>query len=421
MFSTTQRSPHLNNSFRLLWGVTGISNLGDGIGMVALPLLAASLTRDPVLIASVAAAQRLPWLLFSLISGVIVDRSDRRRLQRAANAMRALVLGLLGGAIFLGWASIQLLIVVALLLGIAETLFDNAAFALLPAVVDRGHLEQANSRLYTTQTVANEFIGPPLGGGLFAIAVAAPILAGAILYGLAAGLISLLCGNFQPTQRAPWSMRTLGSEIAEGVVWFWGHRLLHALGIKAALEHGCWAATNAILVLVAQDRLGLDAAGFGLLLGAGAVGGVLGGLSASWMIARMGAGSAVMLNLVLQCIAYLGIALSTHVALVGLMLGMLSYTGSIGGVVGVSFRQAIIPNALLGRVSSAFRLYALGAMAIGAVVGGWLAKAIGLLAPYWISSFALLVLAVVLLPIVNNRMLSQARQAAQPNDIHVNT
>ena len=81
----------LGAPFRLLWSATWLSNLGDGIALVAVPLAAASLTRDPLLIAAVASAQRLPWLLFVLVSGVIVDRSDRRRLQQAANLARALL------------------------------------------------------------------------------------------------------------------------------------------------------------------------------------------------------------------------------------------------------------------------------------------------------------------------------------------
>ena len=408
-----QGLPRLSRSFRLLWAATAVSNLGDGIGMVALPLMAASLTRDPLLIAGVAAAQRLPWLLFVLVSGVIIDRSDRRRLQQGANLMRGLLLGLLGAAALVGWITIPLLLGVAFLLGIAETLADTAAVALLPAVVTRDELERANGWLFTTQTVANEFVGPPLGGGLFALIAAAPLLLVAACYGLAATLISLLRGGFQPAPSGPWSFGLVRREIGEGLRWFWGHRLMRALGVKAAWEHGCWAATNAILVVLAQERLGLDATGYGLLLSAGAVGGVLGGLSASWIIGRIGAGSAAMLNLLIQAVAYAGIAFSISPQFVALMLALQSYTGSVGGVVGVSFRQAIIPDTLIGRVSSVFRLYALGAMAVGAVVGGLLARSFGVLAPYWLSALTMLILGVVLLPTVNNRAMIAARQAAQ--------
>ncbi len=208
---------------------------------------------------------------------------------------------------------------------------------------------------------------------------------------------------------------TIWREIGEGAHWFWGHRLLHLLGIKAAFEHGCWAATNAILVLIVQERLGLDAAGYGVLLAAGAVGGVFGGLIASWLIRHIGAGSAVLLNLLIQSMAFAGIALSTNAFVVALMLVGISFTGSIGGVIGISFRQAVIPDPLLGRVISAFRMYALGGMALGALIGGLLARSFGLLTPYWLSSALLLLLFFVLLPQLNNRTMAQARLAAKTN------
>jgi MFS family permease len=407
------RKLSIGSSFQILWVATGVSNLGDGIGLVVMPLLAASMTRDPVLIAGVATAQRLPWLLFTLVSGVLVDRADRRALQRATNFFRAVVLGALGVAVLLEWASIPLLFGVALLLGVAETLFDNAAFALLPAVVARDDLERANGRLFTTQTVTNEFVGPPLGGTLFALAAAAPIFVGGAIYAVAATLIGLLRGSFRAAPISSQPTTTLWGEIGKGLRWFWRHQLLHIMGIKSGLEHGCWAATNAILVLVAQERLGLDAASYGALLAAGAVGGLLGGLIANRLIARIGQGSTSLLNMVVQGVSYLGIALSTNIVVVGLMLGLMSYAGVVGGVVGSSFRQAIIPNHLMGRVSSAFRLYGLGSMALGAFIGGLLARGFGLLAPYWLCGGIMFALTLVLLPTINNRTMAQARLDAQ--------
>jgi MFS family permease len=404
---TNAMSP-TRSPYATLWSAALVANLGDGIGLVILPLLAATLTRDPMLIAGVATAQRLPWLFFSLISGVIVDRVDRRRLLQSANLARAGIYGLLALLLGVDGLSIPLLWVAALLLGVAETLVDNAAFALLPALVARDQLEQSNGRLYTTQTVANEFVGPPLGGGLFALMMLLPFGVNSLFYTVSAMLVARLQGSFQPLP--PKQRRSILAEIVEGVHWFWGHRLLHLLGIKAAFEHGCWAATNAVLVLLVQDRLGLDAAGFGALLSAGALGGVLGGVIAARWIGWLGAGSASMLNLLIQGVAYLGIALSSNFWVIMVMLALQSFTGSIGGVLGESFRQAIIPDALRGRVSSAFRLYALGAMSIGAALGGLLARASGLLAPYWVSAAIMFILAIVLLPFVNNRSMAEARK-----------
>jgi MFS family permease len=234
-----------------------------------------------------------------------------------------------------------------------------------------------------------------------------------VVYAAAAAMIGLLRGSFRATSTTVQPSATLRAEIAEGFRWFWQHRLLHIMGIKSGIEHGCWAATNAVLVLIAQDRLGVDAAGFGALVAAGAIGGVVGGITANWLIIRLGAGGASLLNMALQGIAYFGIALSTNLVVVSLMLVVLSYTGSIGGVVGSSFRQAIIPDRLQRRVTSAFRLYALGGMSIGALVGGLLAGSFGLLTPYWLSGAALLIMTIALVPIVNNRTMSEARQQAQ--------
>jgi len=133
----------LGRPFHILWLSTAVSNLGDGITLVVLPLLAASLTRDPALIAGVATAQRLPWLFFTLISGVMVDRADRRRLQVYTNLFRAVILGALAVALLAGWSSIYLIFMAAFFLGVAEALFDNAAFALLPALVAHDELERA--------------------------------------------------------------------------------------------------------------------------------------------------------------------------------------------------------------------------------------------------------------------------------------
>jgi predicted MFS family arabinose efflux permease len=337
---------------------------------------------------------------------------DRLVLQQATNFFRAAVIGSLSVALYFDWASISILFVAAFLLGVAETLYDNAAFALLPTLVEHDQLERANGRIFTTQTVANEFIGPPLGGTLFDWVAAVPFLGSAILYSSAAMLIGLLQGSVRTKPTIARSRVSFRQEITEGIKWFWGHRLLHILGIKAGIEHGCWAATYAVLVLVATERLGLDATAFGLLLSASAVGGVIGALTAPSISMRLGAGRADSLNMVLQSVAYFGIALSANAILVALLLGLLSFTGALGTIVAISFRQAIIPKHLAGRVSSAFRLYAVGAMSLGALAGGLLARNFGLLTPYWVSGVILLVQTLVLLPIVNNRTMTQARQTA---------
>ena len=158
----------VNRRFARLWLAVGTSNLADGMNLAAAPLLATSLTRDPALVAGLSVAQRLPWFLFSVLTGAVADRIDRRRALTIANLIRATSLGLLGLAVILGWTSLWLLYALFFFIGVAETLFDNASFAILPSMVEQDDLEKANGRLFATETVANEFLGPPVGGFLFA-------------------------------------------------------------------------------------------------------------------------------------------------------------------------------------------------------------------------------------------------------------
>ncbi|MDP9373173.1 MAG: MFS transporter, partial [Chloroflexota bacterium] len=169
----------LGPEFRKLWAASAVSNLGDGVALVAAPLLAAALTRDPALVAGLAVAQQLPWLLFALLSGALADRLDRRRAMAAVGAGRAALIGALGIAVLLDHANLPLLYAVFFLLGVGETLFDTTAATVLPAVVPREQLPRANARLSGIATVTNHFIGKPLGGLLFAAAAALPFLLGA--------------------------------------------------------------------------------------------------------------------------------------------------------------------------------------------------------------------------------------------------
>jgi hypothetical protein len=245
-----------------LWTANAVSNLGDGVTLVAGPLLAASLTRDPRLVAGLAVAQRLPWLLFSLLSGALVDRLDRRLLMVRVDAVRCVVVGLLGVAVLADVATLPLLYVVFFALGTAETLFDNAAVSILPAVVPREQLARANGRLLGVQMVANELVAPPLGGLLFATAAAVPFLLDAGSFAAAAALVAAMSGRFRVERPEGSAATTLRDEIAEGVRWLARNRLLRILAIAIALMNLTLSATLSISVLYAQERLGLGSVGY---------------------------------------------------------------------------------------------------------------------------------------------------------------
>lgn len=177
--------PDHPRAYPLLWGGTASANLADGITLAAAPLLAAALTRDPALVSGLVVAQRLPWFLFVLFSGVVVDRFDRRTLLILGNAVRLLALGGVTVALGLGVRELWILYVAAFLLGTAETVVDNASLAILPSLVRRERTSDANGRLFATQSILNELAGPPLGALIFSLSALASFATGSATYLLA--------------------------------------------------------------------------------------------------------------------------------------------------------------------------------------------------------------------------------------------
>ncbi len=392
-----------------LWSASTISNLGDGITLIAGPLLAASLTRDPVLVAGVTFAQRLPWLLFSLISGALVDRLDRRLLMGTVDGFRAALVGFLGISIALGFVSIPLMYVVFFLLGTAETLFDNASQAILPSVVARDSLEKANGRLFGGQVVANQFAGPPVGGFLFAVAASVPFLIDAGTFAAAAALVLVMSGRFRLEGLKEEPRRTLTADIGEGLRWLFGHHLLRVVALMLGITNLTFAAFEAIFVLFAQNILGLGSFGFGVLLSAGAVGGVLGSLIADRTVSWLGPGRSLHAVLFGSAAALAVIATTENPFAVGGMFAVVGVGVVIWNVITVSFRQAIVPERLFGRVNSVYRLLGWGGISIGALTGGILADSFGLRAPFIFGVFVLVALSLLTLRFVNNRTMSEAR------------
>ena len=232
-----------NRSFRLLFGATAVSNLGDGVSALAFPWLATLITRDPVLIALVAFATRLPWFLMSIPAGAIVDRSDRKRLILRADLVRmGLTLGVVGLIVLIpayppisGEAFyIAMLSVLAFLLGTAEVLRDNGAQTVLPSVVEKDQLEKANGQLWSAEHVMGQFIGPPLAGALIALAVPAPFLLDALTFALAAWAVALM--RVRPRDVAP--RRAMRADIREAWDWMRANPMVLRVAIVLGVMNG---------------------------------------------------------------------------------------------------------------------------------------------------------------------------------------
>ncbi|MFP5322981.1 MAG: MFS transporter [Acidimicrobiia bacterium] len=413
----------LGPGFRRLLASSVTANVGDGVFVVALPLLAETLTRDPLLFAGVTVANRLPWLLFSLHAGAIADRFDRRRIMWVANAVRAAVVGGLGLAVLGDVDSIALLYVVGLGLGVAETLFDNAAQSFLPAVVpEREQLERANGHLMAGEIVSNQFLGPPLGGFLFGLGAAVPILLDAGTFAISAALIASI-GTAGVARRAtapvdgalPPARRPMRVEIAEGLRWLRAHRLLRGLALLLGAMNGTsmmlWAVFP-LYVVGEGSTLGLGAVGFGVLLTTSAVGSVVGSVVATRVVRRVGRGPALWAALVAAIVVPIAIGLTSSVVAVGALFAAYGLSGVLWNVVTVSLRQAIIPDELLGRVNSVYRFLGWGAMPLGSLAGGAVAAAVGVRSTFVIAG---VLMALALLPfagLIRTSTIEAARDAA---------
>ncbi|SLN20056.1 MFS transporter [Pseudooctadecabacter jejudonensis] len=369
-----------NRSYRLLFSASAVSNLGDGISALAFPWLATLITRDPVLVALVAFAQRLPWLLFSIPVGVVTDRYDRRTLIWRADVVRMVlnvgVVGLVLGLPDLPlrgdpiWA-IAVLSCFAFALGTAEVVRDNAAQTVLPALVAKADLERANGQMWTIEEIMGSFIGPPLAGVLIAMAVPVPFGVDALAFGLSAVCVWMIA---LPTRAAP-PRRKITQELREGWAWMRNHPTILRIAIMLGLINGLGLMVMTILVLFSQDVLGLDAVGHGFLLTCGAVGAVIGGMIGPAWVARFGGQVSIPAALVLITASYVGMALTSQAWVTAVSLALGTMGGVLWNVVTVSYRQRRIPDALLGRVNAIYRFFGWGAMPIGALLGGWIAAA----------------------------------------------
>ena len=394
-----------NKNYRLLFSASAVSNLGDGVSALALPWLASLITRDPMLIATVAFATRLPWFICSIPAGVITDRYDRKHLMVGADILRMiLTAGLVVCALTIpqpapaGAAFAAILIVsgLAFLLGLAEVVRDNAAQTVLPSVVAKSDLERANGQLWSIEQIMGAFIGPPLAGFMIAWAVPAPFVLDTLSFALTAGMVLFIAIPPRPAviRRSVWR------EAVEGMVWIRSHWVILQLALMLGVMNALGMLVVTILVLYSQEVLGLSVIQHGLLLIAGAAGGVVGGLVCPKIAAVLGRRSA------LHC-ALLGLAVSN--ALLALVPSVL-IVALLWNVVTVSYRQRFIPDALLGRVNSIYRFFGWGLLPFGALASGAivvmaepdLGRALALRMPFIIAavgSFAMLVYGMIWLHI----------------------
>jgi MFS family permease len=384
--STSLQSPRLGGPFAKLWGATTASALGLGLESVATPLLIASRTTNPLVVSGAFAASTIPMLIFGLPAGVIVDRLDRRRLMIWVDWVRAGVLALLAAAIISNHVSIAMLYVVLVIVSTGEVLMRSSSSALLPLLVPKDRLERANGWLIGGVTLTGSMISGPFGGLLFVVAAGLPFVANAVTFVASALLVTLIAGTYRSAPAAePSEKRRIREDVVVGLKWLMRQRLLRTMAILIGLLNVTLTAALAILVLLAKQRLHLDSVGYGVLFTAMAVGALIGSALGDRLIKLVTATWTIRIGLIIEAGFHLVLATSTSAYAVGGAFLLFGVHGALWTIVSSSLRQRLTPDDMMGRVSSAYLFVSAGGNCIGAVLGGALASAFGLTAPYWVG------------------------------------
>jgi MFS family permease len=385
----------LGRAFPWLWGQSLVDNLADGILLAAAPLLIASLTDDPFPVAMAVFLQRLPWLLFSLVAGAVVDRVDRRRLSMVVGVVRAGIVAGLAATIATDTLTIAAVYVATFLLGTAETLADNAASTLVADTVPKVELGIANARLVASLLVTNNLVGPPVGAVLFGLGTIHPFTTYVVL--MVAGVVLVSRVRLEPGGATPPHERgSVRHEVVEGLRWLWHHPPVRTLALTITAFNITWGAAMAIYVLYAEERLGVGEVGFGLFLSSSAAGGIVGSAAYGRLERRFALGTLMRVGLIVETLTHLGLALTRSPVLACAVMFCFGVHASVWSTTSNTVRQRAVPRRLQGRVGSVYLLGSYGAISIGSLLGGVLAGLAGITAPIWFAFAGSAVLVLVL-------------------------
>jgi len=360
-----------------------ITNLGDGLALAAGPLLIASQTHDPRIVALAALLNWAPQLLLGLFAGVLADRLDRRLIIVTVNLVRVAVLGLLTASIVTGLVSVPVVLGALFLLGCAEVFADNTSSTLLPMLLGRSDLALGNARLMSGFITLNQLAGPPIGAALFAAGSAWPFATQAVLVVAGAGLVSRIV--LPPHGRAPEERSHLRADVVEGFRWTWHHAAVRTLILTIFTFNITFGAAWSVLVLYATQRLDMGAVGFGLLTTVSAIGGLAGTAAYGWITRRTSLGNLMRVGLVVETFTHLSLAVTTSPAVALAIFFVFGAHAFIWGTTSSTVRQRAVPTELQGRVGSVNMLGVCGGLVIGAAIGGQLAGHWGVTAPFWFA------------------------------------
>lgn len=372
---TRPRSLWRNGDFLLLWGGQTVSVLGTNISQLALPLLVLAVTHSPAQAGLLTAVRQVPYLLFSLPAGALLDRWDRKKTMIYCDLIRWIALGSVPLAFVSGHLTLVQLSIVAFVEGSAYVFFSIGQIAALPQVVAQEHLPRAYAMDTTTEYVG-QLLGPSLGG--FIIGLAASIAVGANLaYAVdsVSYLVSVITLRFMKVSfqgERTQERRSLRKEIGEGLRFLWQQPLLRIMAILTMNGNFLLSPVTLAVIVLAQGTLHISVQVLGIILAAGGIGGVLGGLVATWIRAHLRFGQVILASIAGWTLALVALALAPSPLLLIAGVGLIGFIWPAYGVTLVSYRLSVSPDHLQGRVNSAFRFLSYGAEPLGAAFFGLL-------------------------------------------------
>jgi MFS family permease len=372
----------LGRSFRWLLASSWVTNLGDGITLAAGPLLVAAQSRNPLTVAMAAFLLRLPWLLLGLYAGVVADRLNRRLIVIVTGLVRMAILLLLAASIVTHRVDIAVVLAALFLFGVVETFGDTTTATLLPMLVGKSDLGLANSRALTGVVVWNQMVGPPVGAALFAAGMALPFVSESVC--VLAGVL-LISRIRLPEPKAGRQRARVREDIREGWRWLWAHPAVRTLAITIFTFNVTFGAAWSVLVLYARERLGLGALGFGLITTAMAVGGLLGGACYGWLERHLHLGVIMRGGLIIETLTHLALALTRWAWFALIVFMIFGAHALVWGTTSTSVRQRAVPAEFQGRVGSVYLTGVVGGIVIGSALGGLVASAWGVTAPFWFA------------------------------------
>ena len=386
----------MGKAFNRLWSASLVSNLSDGVLLAAAPLLAITLTDNTILISLLGAMVMLPWLLFAIPIGTLVDRLDRRHILAGTNLLRSAVVGSLAFAIAADVVTIGLLIAAAFIIGTCEVAADTTSQSLIPQIVDKEQFEKANSRLQISETVVQGFIGAPFSGFLYALAIYIPFFFNSLGYVISAILALSMPIHFLQdirNQKPAAEKNKFVEDMKFGISYLYNHKLLRRIVLTTSLIGVCYSMSTATIVLFMVKELDLPEPFFGLVLMIQGIGALAGALVAPYASKKFGRGKVMTFGIFFSSFNLLVQGFSPNIYFFVLFSAFSAFTISQWNILLMSTYQSIIPNEIYGRIHGTRRTLVWGMMPIGSVLGGVLAS-YGLRTPLYVGGLIATLIAI---------------------------